>query len=245
MNTNTATEVLRDTSGVTITKEGRRLYFVIPFGHLMTRFVKDAGGTWESPTKRWWIDAAENMRLVKDFDELVAQERVYAAQDAEREVAAVAAKSAELASLVWISIPFEATSVRKTAKRLQGKYDRLTRRWGLLPDFAVDVNSALGKWRTAQDAVKAAERIAAPINLYTFAPGRALVERAVWTVGRTLWAESEDAFVTLVTVKRTWRSGEEDDSGADEAGYGYTATGRLATPGEITALKAQHNKEGR
>ncbi|MCO4263733.1 hypothetical protein NG697_12505 [Pseudarthrobacter sp. MDT3-26] len=239
-----AVEILRETADIRITKEDRRLYFATSYGHQMAAIVKDAGGTWEPASKRWRIGAAGNMELVEVFDELTAQERVYASQDAEREIAAEAAKTAELASLVWVSIPFEATSVRKAAKRLQGKYDPLTKRWRLLPDFAVDVNSALGKWRTAQ-AAKAGEKTAPPISLYTFNPDDALVEQAAWTVGQTIWAESEDAFVTLVTVKRAWRSGEADDGGADEAGCSYTATGRLATHEEITALKAQRKERNK
>lgn len=235
--------LLRETAGATISKEGRRLYFAIPFGHQMAVAVKEAGGTWEAASKRWWIGAPGNMELVDVFDEMVEKDLVYAAQGAERKAAAESAAAAEQASLVWISIPFEAADVRKMAKlRFRGKYDPVSKRWGLLPDYALDVNTSLEKWRAAQDAEKAAQRTDAPIPLYMFNPVRALVEQAAWTVGQTIWSETEEAFVTLVTVKRTRRSGVEDDGGEDEAGHSYTATGRVATPEEITAFKAQHRE---
>lgn len=53
-----APEVLREKAGVTITKEGRRLYFATPYGHPLATIVKDAGATWEAAAKRWWMAAA-------------------------------------------------------------------------------------------------------------------------------------------------------------------------------------------
>lgn len=241
-----APEVLRETANAKITKEGRRLYFALPYGHRMASVVKENGGTWEAATKRWWIGAAGNLNLVEVFDQLVEQELIHAVQNAEHKAAQEQAAAEALAALVWIRIPFEATDVRKKAKAKGATWDPLTKRWSLAPEAAEAVKASLTKWQATQEAAKAAERAAAPINLYTFIyrGSHAWQTHVGWEAGQTTWSESEDAFVTLVTVKRTWRSGEEDDGGEDEAGYSYTATGRLATEEEVNALRAQY-KEGR
>jgi 3D (Asp-Asp-Asp) domain-containing protein len=229
-----APEVLRETSGVTITKEGRRLYFATPYGHRLATVVKDAGATWEAASKRWWIAAAGNMTLVEAFDALLEQERAQAVQVAERKAAQEDAAAKDLASRTWIAIPFEAAEVREFAKSNGAKWNPQTKSWGLAAEAVEAVKASLSEWKTAQLA-------AAPLDLYAFSYKRALTEFE-WKEGETIWSHDHDAFVTLVTVKRRWRSGEEDDGSEDEAGFSYTATGRLATTEEITALRAQQKE---
>lgn len=237
----TAPELLRKEDGITITKEGRRFYFATPYGHQLASIVKDAGGSWESASKRWWIKAAGNEDLLTSFDQMLEQTRAHAAQDAERKAAQAEAAAKALIALTWISIPYEATDVRAKAKAQGAKWDPKTKRWGLLPESVASVNAALEEYRTAQEGAKAAERAAAPISLYKFVYQGALVETQ-WEAGQTIWAADHNAFVTLVTVKRTWVSGRIDNGGEDEPGYRYEARGRLATQDEIDALKA-HRQE--
>lgn len=222
-----APEVLRETAGVTITKEDRRLYFATPYGHQLATILKDAGGTWEAASKRWWVAAAGNMNLVEVFDTLIEQEHASAVQDAERKAAAQAAAVKDLADRTWISIPFEATEVREFAKTNGAKWNPQTKCWGLAAASVEAVTANLNEWKTAQSA-------AAPISLYTFSQ-----ESSWWKEGQTIWAADHEAFVILVTVKRRRRSGEEDDGGEDESGYSYTATARPATTEETTAFRAQ------
>lgn len=226
-----APEVLRETAGVTITKEGRRLYFATPYGHPLADMVKAAGGTWEAASKRWWIGATGNLSLVEALDTLIEQEHARAAQDAARKAAGEEVAAQDLAGRTWVAIPFEAAEVRAFAKANGAKWNPQTKRWGLAAETVEAVTAKLAEWKTAR-------RAAAPLDLYAFNATRALTQLE-WREGETIWSHDHDAYVTLVTVKRRWVSGEEDDGGEDEAGVRFTAIGRLATADEITALRAR------
>lgn len=154
-----------------------------------------------------------------------------AVQAAERKAAQEAAVAQDLASRVWISIPFEAAEVREFAKANGAKWNPQTKCWGLATESVEAVKAKRDEWQTAQ-------RAGAPLNLYAFCYKGALVEFE-WTAGDTIWSADHDAYVVLVTVKRQWRTGEEDDGAEDEPGIRFAATGRLATPEEIAAHQAQ------
>lgn len=124
-------------------KIGRRIYVRCGYQSELNTQLREIGASWDRDERALWVGST---KLAQVLPLLRAQ--------AER----VAKVDAVKAAGRWVTIPYDATDIRTTAKRLGGVYDGGHKRWAMPTDDAHEQVQTLLKARG--EAIEAAKRVA-------------------------------------------------------------------------------------
>ncbi len=119
---------------------GRRIYVRSSYRSALSEALREAGATWDRDERCWWVGTGKREIALS----LIAQH-------AERVAEIVGRKS----EAHWVTIPFDAVSIRAKAKMLGALWDRERKQWGLpTAEAAAEVSSAVASWEAERSAAR-------------------------------------------------------------------------------------------
>lgn len=168
-------------------REGRRIYIRCGYQSRTNTDLRDIGAKWDADERALWVGSTKADKVIEILTD--ASKRVEAAKTV---------KASATEAGLWVTIPYEAATIREQAKRLGARWDRDRKQWAMpTADTYKTIADALAA-NKATPATKAKARTE-PKRATTETPDT-ILERA----GRTTTGETTE--VREVSTRRMNRA---------------------------------------